>query len=166
MICHLYSFRLIHQLEYDHGANENLELLSTGGHEDEDLFTFNAHEIYITEPEYEDLDPNYEDPSQNFDERSESVGNNHDGFGVDDLFNPKRADRDSSYDQVRSITTNQKKHYSVCERTYVVVSQHSTYQSNEFHFGMIISVLNFLSLNFQLLHIHPTVRISEKFSIK
>ena len=96
----MYLSRQLHQLEYDHGANDKLELLSNGGHDDDDLFTFNAHEIYITEPEYDDHGSSYEDHNSNFDERSESVGNPHDGFGVDDLFNPKRADRDSSYDKV------------------------------------------------------------------
>ena len=40
-----------HHLEYDHSSNQELELLSGAGAgaDPDDLFTFNNHEIYITD---------------------------------------------------------------------------------------------------------------------
>ena len=38
------------QLEYDHHSNSDLELLGASDADPDDLFTFNNHEIYITDP--------------------------------------------------------------------------------------------------------------------
>lgn len=47
------------QLEYDHSKNTELDLLEQYNDDaDDDLFTFNAHEIYVTDPhDREDRDP-------------------------------------------------------------------------------------------------------------
>ena len=100
--------RQIQQLEYDHAANSKLELLGdTESDDDDELFTFNSHEIYVTDPE-DEVSRDYHD-NYDIDERSEAevVQDYQDGFGVDDLFNPRKGvDRDSSYDQVNNNLSN------------------------------------------------------------
>jgi len=78
-----------HQLEYDQSKNTELDLLDHYHEEtDDDLFTFNANEIYVTDPhDREDRDP--------FDQNQVKF----DGFGNDDLFFPQKVDRSSLYDK-------------------------------------------------------------------
>ena len=84
-------------LQYDHGENDKLELLSNT--ESEDIFTFNANEIYNTEPSSSDPQDRGFDESFGFEEDNSSY--DYEGFGADDLFLPQKArNRFSNYDQV------------------------------------------------------------------
>ena len=49
-----------HQLEYDHNSNSELELLGGSDADPDDLFTFNNHEIYITDPHDRDFNEDYD----------------------------------------------------------------------------------------------------------
>ena len=88
------------QLEYDHNKNSDLELLDRDTEYDsDDLFTFNAHEIYISDNHDQDFDRNYEDYGEQIDEKNDNF-EAFDGFGSDDLFFPQNNLKRSSYDKV------------------------------------------------------------------
>ena len=80
-------------LEYDHSENEHLELLAPS--DSDDIFTFNANEIYITDPQERGFDETF-----GFRE-GDTSSNDYEGFGPDDLFFPQKASRRfSNYDKV------------------------------------------------------------------
>ena len=88
--------------------NDQLELL--GPSDSEDIFTFNANEIYITDPQERGFDENFEE---------DTSFNDYEGFGSDDLFFPQKTSRRFSnydkvcYQQARDIAglTNSQKHF-------------------------------------------------------
>ena len=84
-------------LEYDHEENDNLELLADT--DSDDIFTFNANEIYITEPSSRDLHDRGFEEDFGFEEDNSSY--DYEGFGADDLFFPQKAtNRFSIYEEV------------------------------------------------------------------
>ena len=87
---------------YDHSENDHLELLTNDHESSEDIFTFNANEIYITEPDHVSGHVSEDrgfDESFGFEEDNSSY--DYEGFGADDLFFPQKArNRFSNYDQV------------------------------------------------------------------
>ena len=87
-------------LEYDHSENLKLELLGSEHEDSDDIFTFNANEIYITDPQERDgFDDNY-----GFEEDTDTGSSDYEGFGADDLFFPQKAgSRFSNDDKVGRI---------------------------------------------------------------
>ena len=82
-------------LQYDHEENDKLELLSNT--DSEDIFTFNANEIYISEPD-DPLDRGFE---ENFSFDEDNSSHDYEGFGADDLFFPQKAtNRFANYEEV------------------------------------------------------------------
>ena len=87
-------FRQENLLQYDHQENGQLELLSNT--DSEDFFTFNANEIYISEP-----DPHDRGFEENFGFAEDNSSYDYEGFGADDLFFPQKAtNRFSNYEEV------------------------------------------------------------------
>ena len=93
-------FRQENLLQYDHEENGQLELLSNT--DSEDFFTFNANEIYISEPS-ELRGPHDRGFEENFGfEEEDGPSYDYEGFGADDLFFPQKAtNRFSNYEEVR-----------------------------------------------------------------
>ena len=88
-------FRQENLLQYDHGENDKLELLSNT--DSEDIFTFNANEIYISEPH----DPQDRGFEENFGFEEDNASYDYEGFGADDLFFPQKAsNRFYNYEEV------------------------------------------------------------------
>ena len=82
-------------LQYDHAQNDQLELLSNT--DAEDIFTFNANEIYISEPG----DPHDRGFEENFGFEEDNSSRDYEGFGADDLFFPQKAtNRFANYEEV------------------------------------------------------------------
>ena len=93
----IFHFRQANLLEYDHEENDKLELLANT--ESEDIFTFNANEIYITEPS--SRDPHDRGFEENFGFEEDNSSYDYEGFGADDLFFPQKAtNRFSNYEEV------------------------------------------------------------------
>ena len=83
-------------LQYDHGENDALELLSNT--DSEDIFTFNANEIYVSEPGPHPQDRGFE---ENFGFAEDNSSYDYEGFGADDLFFPQKAtNRFLNYEEV------------------------------------------------------------------